>query len=386
MARPAKRRPRNTGSVRQLDSGRWQARYRDADQRLKAAPKTFDTKLDAQLWLADYAEGVAALEPAARKTVMTFEDYANAWLAAGGQRAGLKPRTAELYRQQLDSALIPEFGGLRLDRITAARVRAWYGSLDPEKSTRRRQLYALLSSIMSTAVTDEQIEASPCRIVGAHKRDRKTVTNIASPAEVEMIADAIAPRYRAAVLLAFWCALRQGEILELRRSDLDLDGMVVHIERAVTRTSEGFVVGEPKSEAGTRVVAIPPHIKPALTRHLEKYVGASAGALLFPSAGDPTTHLAVSALYSVFYRARSKAGRDDLRWHDLRHSGLTLAAQTGATTADLMAMAGHTKPDTAQIYQHSTSTRASQIAAAMSEAAGENVVPLRSRRRTASGT
>src|SRR5471030_434912 len=52
-----KRRPQGAGSVRQLPSGRWQARYRDGSA-LRSAPVTFDTKLDAGAWLADYAEGV----------------------------------------------------------------------------------------------------------------------------------------------------------------------------------------------------------------------------------------------------------------------------------------------------------------------------------------
>lgn len=57
MAR-RRRRPQGSGSVRQLPSRRWQARYRLDDGTLRCAPVTFDTKLDAGAWLADYAEGV----------------------------------------------------------------------------------------------------------------------------------------------------------------------------------------------------------------------------------------------------------------------------------------------------------------------------------------
>ena len=62
--------------------------------------------------------------------------------------------------------------------------------------------------------------------------------------------------------------------------------------------------------------------------------------------------LAPSTLYKVFYPARHKAGRADLRFHDLRHTGATLAAATGATLAELMSRLGHSTPGAALRYQH----------------------------------
>jgi len=383
MARPTKRRPRNTGSVRQLPSGRWQARWRDADDVMHPAPVTFDTKLDAATWLADYADGVAALEPAERTVMPTFGEYAEAWLSSGGRRGSLKPRTRDLYRQHLDGFILPTFGALKLDRITATRVRTWYGTLDADKPTQRRQVYGLMSGIMATAYRDRIITEQPCTVDGAHKLDRKGTTRIATMPEVEKIADTIAPRYRAAVLLAVWCSLRQGELLELRRRDIDLKRGEVSITRAVTRTKAGPVVGDPKSDAGIRSVSIPPHVLPDLKRHLSRYVDADQDALLFPARGGG--HMQPSTLYRVFYRAREAAGRPDLRWHDLRHTGATLAAQSGATTADVMRRVGHSTTRAAMIYQHASDTRDAEVAAAMSARASAPVVELESRRRTASG-
>jgi integrase len=70
---------------------------------------------------------------------------------------------------------------------------------------------------------------------------------------------------------------------------------------------------------------------------------AANAAFVFPAAGDPTKHLAPASLYKVFYKAREEAGRPDLRFHDLRHTGAVLAASTGATLAELMARLG-TRP------------------------------------------
>lgn len=96
---------------------------------------------------------------------------------------------------------------------------------------------------------------------------------------------------------------------------------------------------------------------------------AGPDALLFPAAGDPTRHLAPASLYKVFYRARDAVGRPDLRWHDLRHTGAVLAAQTGATLAELMGRLGHSSPQAALRYQHVAGGRDAEIAQALSSMA-----------------
>jgi integrase len=86
-----------------------------------------------------------------------------------------------------------------------------------------------------------------------------------------------------------------------------------------------------------------------------------------------------STLYKVWYPAREAASRPDLRFHDLRHTGATLAAATGATLAELMARLGHSTPAAAMRYQHAAADRDRAIAEALSGFAGNNVVSLKSR-------
>ncbi len=69
----------------------------------------------------------------------------------------------------------------------------------------------------------------------------------------------------------------------------------------------------------------------------------------------------------IWRRARLTVGRPDLRFHDLRHNGNTLAAATGASTAELMARMGHNSPRAALIYQHATQDRDEAIAHALCE-------------------
>lgn len=123
-----------------------------------------------------------------------------------------------------------------------------------------------------------------------------------------------------------------------------------------------MIVGDPKSEAGKRDVAVPPHVRPLLLAHLAQHVAPGPDALLWPAA-DGHGALAPSTLYKVFYPARSAAGRPDLRWHDLRHTGAVLAAQAGGTTAELMGRLGHSTPGASMRYQHVAAGRDAALVA-----------------------
>ena len=83
--------------------------------------------------------------------------------------------------------------------------------------------------------------------------------------------------------------------------------------------------------------------------------------MLFPAKDDPTAHLRQSTLARVFYPAREKAGLPTLRFHDLRHASLTRFAQHGATTAEVMAQAGHSTTVASQRYQHAAKDRMREI-------------------------
>ncbi|WP_205802100.1 tyrosine-type recombinase/integrase [Micromonospora thermarum] len=96
---------------------------------------------------------------------------------------------------------------------------------------------------------------------------------------------------------------------------------------------------------------------PLVRLHLEQYAGKDR---LFVSRDG--TPLWGNTLYQAFVRARKKVGLDDLTFHDLRHTGQTLAAQTGATLADLMQRLGHSSMAAARRHLHAVDGRDREIA------------------------
>jgi integrase len=359
----AKARKSSFGNLRTLPSGRIQGRYTGPDGLTHLAPVTFETRGDAEAWLATVrADLVRGLwQPKSRAKPMTFEDYATAWLAD----RNLKPRTRAHYADLLDKHIYPKFGPFTLKTITPDAVRRWHAEMGTTRPTLRAHAYGLLRSILASAVQDQLIPVNPAHIRGAGTSRRVHKIKVATLAELEAIAAAMPQRFRLMVLLASWCAMRFGELAELRRGDVDLRNGVIHIRRAVARAGGRVVVSTPKSDAGTRDVAIPPHLLPMVKEHLRDDITGGKDGLLFPAA-DGVSHLATSTLYKHFYTAREAAGRPDLRWHDLRHTGAVLAASTGATLAELMGRLGHSTPAAALRYQHTAAGRDMEIAKALS--------------------
>lgn len=374
---------RQFGRLRQLPSGRWQAAYVGPDSQVHKAGQTFGAKIDAEGWLAERRREIdrelwsppATDEQklAKQDRELTFGDYSRTWLETRKvKNRPLRPRTKEHYQRLLDQHLLPAFGRKPLRSISPDDVDRWYESRATDAPTLRAHCYSLLSTILDTARKDRRrlIAVNPCMIDGAATTATKVKPKPATAEQLDLAAAAMPERLALMVQLGGWCALRFGELVELRRKDIDKDCATIAVRRGAVRVNGQWEIGPPKSDAGIRDVAIPPHIAPAVKAHLAKHVDKSPDALLFPATSGG--HLQPSTLYRHWYRAREAAERPDLRFHDLRHSGATLAAQTGATLAELMGRLGHSTPAAAMRYQHAAADRDREIAAKLSKLAAES--------------
>jgi integrase len=336
----------------------------------RTAPHTFADKLAAEAFVVDLRRKIDRGQFfTGAPAKITFAAYADTWLA-NRQVSGrpLKDRTRAHYRAILNDHLVPAFGDKLLSTVTPADVRDWYAAALTDRPTMRAHSYGLLKTIMATAVAEERIDANPCRIRGASAAKRLHKIRPASPQELTALTAQMPENLQLAVMLSSWAALRFGELVELRRGDIDLDAEVIRVRRAAVRSTGGtFSVTSPKSTAGVRDVAIPPHLLPMITDHLERFVGTGADAMIFPTRKGG--HLQPSTLARHWYRARAGIGRPDLRWHDLRHSGAVLAAATGASLPELMDRLGHSTATAALRYQHTVDGRGREIAALLSKLA-----------------
>ena len=309
---------------------RYDVRLRDPTGRVYT--RTFTTRRDAETYAAhertDRTRG-AWVDPRLGKT--TVEEWARRWLA---HRPDLRPRTRELYDGLLAHHILPRLGSVEIAKLSASQVRSWHaglrGATGPGASTTAKA-YRLLRAILNAAVADAMIVRNPCQVerAGVERAPERPVPTIA---EVEALAEAIAPRLRVLVLLASWCWLRQGELAGLQRRDIDLDKGSVTVERAMSQLADGtLVIGPPKTDAGRRSVAIPPHVIPDLTDHLHRFVATVDDALVF--TGEKGGPLRPHVLQTAWVRAKEATGLPRFHLHDVRHAGNTRAAVTGGIDA-----------------------------------------------------
>lgn len=240
--------------------------------------------------------------------------------------------------------------------ITEPHVRRWRKTLldNGVGEVTVAKTYRLLKAILSTAVDDGITRRHPCRIKGAgqEKSPERPVLTIR---QVFDLADAVDVRYRLLVLLAVFCSLRGG-LAALRQRHINLTRATVLVEASVVELIDGSrVTGPPKSQAGKRLISIPPFLLPEVAAHIERYTQHGEGDLLF--VGPKNGPLRRPNFTRTWRRATEKARPFGVHFHDLRHTGNHIAAATGASLRELMGRMGHSTTRAALIYQHRTSER-----------------------------
>ena len=331
---------------------------------VRNAPQTFAREADADRWLAaaetdigrgDWADPDAGLIP--------LGEYLARWIE---ERPGLSIRTVELYEGLLRNHLGPTLGNVMLADLSAARVRTWRKKLLDAGvgAVTVAKAYRLLKAAMNTAVLEDGLlKANPCVIKGASV-EKSPERPIATIEQAFAAADLIQPRYRLMVLLATFASLRFAEMVGLQRQDFDLVNGVVHVRRQAIQTNKGEILPtDPKSDAGKRRVVVPAVVVPEIEAHLDRFVGRAKSAWVFLGAkgARPTRQ----NFHTIWDKARTAAGIPDLHLHDLRHTGNTLAAETGATLRELMDRMGHSSARAALVYLHAREERGQSIADGM---------------------
>lgn len=341
----------------------WESRLRRPDG--KQVSRSFRTRKEAEKWEREQQTRMDRgewVDPSA--SLITFAEYAERWMA---HRPQLRPRTREVYESQLRRHVLPAFGNLSLAKITTPAIREWHVSVVATAgASTAAKCYRLLSTILRQAVDDQLLFRSPAQVRGASVENapERPIATVAELAELIDVAD---ERIRAFIVLGAWCSLRLSELLGLQRRHVDqMHGTVTVEQQRQELAGGGVAIVPPKTAAGRRTVTVPPPIRPIVAEHLERFAGPGADGYVFTGPkGGPMRR---ATLYKMWNEAKAAAGvSETLHVHDLRHTGNTLAAATGASTRELMARMGHAAPRAALIYQHATQERDEAIAAALGD-------------------
>lgn len=327
-------------SARHGQGRRWLARYWDGAGREHT--KSFDRKVDAQGWLGQQTAAVVRgdhVDPRDGRT--TLGEYATRWQSSQVGRDA----TARIVDNALRVHVLPALGTHTLTSLRRSDIQALVkglsGTLAPGSV---RNVYEVLSRVLSAAVDDRVIPSSPCRrIVLPALSEHEVVPPSAD--DVRALADAVDDgRYRGLVMLLAGSGLRIGEALGLGVSDVDFLRRTVRVERQ--RLQDGSI-GPPKTAKSARTVPLGHVVVGELAAHLAAY--PSGGPLFTTELGEPLTYRRWKTLWKAALRSTGL----DVDTHGLRHFTASALISGGASVKQVQTVLGHSSAAiTLRVYSH----------------------------------
>ena len=313
-------------SVRELPSGRWQARY--YDDRGTRRTKTFRLKSDALKFLRGAVVDIDRgdyINP--DKAAMTFAEVAEEWIATKVKR----PKTMAGYRSLLATHLLPTFADRPVSTIETTDVRKWLAMMQRAGKAPGtiRNAYRVLTPIMRTAIELKCRKDDPCipiRLRDDLPRSRQTEMLFLDAAEVVRLADAMPEPWAVLVHFAARTGMRAGEINALRMRNVDLLRNKIHVKESISEV-EGVQHFVPPKTGEDRTIAIPPTLSRMLRTYLDGQPQKGPADFLFASPEDRHAPIAYTRWFyvKVYKPAVRRAGLNPaLRFHDLRHTCASL--------------------------------------------------------------
>ena len=321
-------------------------------------------------------------------TNMRLDEYLTYWLARVVQ-VNRRPKTYQGYESVVRVHLVPGLGRKKIRTLRAAEVRTWLASvaaecqcckhdLDADRDPARccasgeccetvlsrrmvQSIHAVLRNALQNAVREELITRNVAQLVQVPTPvyDAGKGLNVAHARLLLKAAEQ--DRLHALYVLALVMGMRRGELLGLRWDAVDLERGSLIVERSLQRVNGSLTLVRPKTRSSVRTVPLPPVVVRALVAHRERQAQERAAAgdtwteagLVFTSrVGTP---LEPDNLRRSWYPLRRGLGLGQLRFHDLRHSCVTLLLDLGVPPHIVQQIAGHSGIEvTMTVYAHAS--------------------------------
>ncbi len=333
--------------------GNWHAVIdlpRKADGKRRQKTSTYDTRREANAWLARINQELSAGED--YDTTIKVDQYLTEWLA--GKQA-LRPSTRLAYQSHINQHLVPHLGHLKLADLRAHHIEGMYRDIASQNDERQRpigpvtirRIHATLMSALTTAHSRGMVRRNPAAYIELEK-SRSPRPELWTTRQLIEFLDLIGDdRLYALYSLLALRGLRRGEVVGLRWKDIDFSGRTLSIRQQVVNVRGELTVGEPKSAAGVRTIALDQSTAELLRQHrahqnserLRAGPRWNEAGLAFTTAGGDVLDPAYVTKH--FNRLVVRHGLPKLRLHDLRHLSATIGLEAGESLKEVSARLGH---------------------------------------------
>jgi integrase len=349
--------------------------------------KDHETGVSKPRWVSGFAteeEAKAARDEARVKarrgdyidrSRITVAEYLDEWMESHAMQ--IRPRTLSDYRNCIRLYVKPRIGHLRLQAVRSSTITKLYRDLltsggqhgKPLAVATVIHLHAVLrKAFHDAAVVEGLIERNPAERAKRPRFHASEPGTVWTPAQLRtFLAQARSHRLFAFFHLAAYTGARRGELLNLRWTDIDLDGKQITITGSTAVVGGQRINGTTKS-GRTRTISIDEETVTVLRQHRqaqaaerkrlgEAWRGQANGYVFTSGWGDPMYPDTVTTLMAKIIKAHNeRPGTPPLphaRLHDLRHIHATTLLLAGVPVHVVAARLGHADPSvTLRVYAH----------------------------------
>jgi integrase len=274
--------------------------------------------------------------------------------------------------------IVPALGRLKLKDLNSVHVRGFYREkLDSGLSAATvRKMHSILRKALKQAVLDGLVPRNVCEAVKLPKVERKEINPLDREHTKALLEAASEDRLEALYVLAVHTSLREGELLDLKWEDVDLERSVLRLMHGLIREGSKTTLGDLKTSKSRRSVRLTRAATEALRSHLERQLEEiermgslyQPGGLVF--ATETGTLINPSNLRNRSFKPLLKrANLPDICFHDLRHTCATLLLLQGTHPKLVQELLGHaTIAMTLDTYSHFLPSMGDQTVRAMEAA------------------
>ena len=335
-------------------TGKWLIQYRYTDwqgNRKKSMKRGFKTKREAEEWLQNFLATKQA------DFNMLFEDFLKIYYADMETR--LREHTMRTKKYVFDLKILPYFGKMKMNEITASDIRKWQSELIKQgyAPTYLKTISNQLAALFNYAVRYYDLPNNPCRKAGSMGKGKADEMNFWTKEEFDKFIDAIMNKQQSymAFMTLFWTGILIGELLALNVADVDFEKRTISIMKSYQRMGGRDVITEPKTPKSKRVIAIPQFLAVDLQDYVNSMYGVQGEDRLFPITKYYLEH--------EMQRGIKESGVKRIRIHDLRHSHASLLVEMGFSPLEIANRLGHEKIETTlNTYSHLYPDKQEQLA------------------------
>lgn len=328
----------------------WQVNCQDAFGN-RILESGFQTKFEAEMRLGKILSDVQAGNNSIQNKEITFSEAAQLYLELHAE-IHCKKSTVESYKGYLKNHILPYIGKMKLIDITPITIQKFQLEklkTDLSKETINK-LLILTGSIFQKMIDDEIILKNPVRKVKKLKVEHKKEIKILSIIELNVLletAKTYFPDFYPLLFTALMTGMRQGELLGLEWSKINWVTNKITIDRNYTHG----IACSPKTKYSIRKIDMSQELARVL-KIWRLQCPHSKNDLVFPNSNGEYMD-ANNMMKRRFMPTLRRAGLDRIRFHDLRHTYVSLLLAEGIPIKYIQKQVGHSSIKvTMDIYGH----------------------------------